>query len=129
MSHKRHLKIARTIDPFEVLKRPVTKECARGWLRKYKKNHANTTYEDIMFWRASGSYFDDIIGKRYLNFGAGMLGLNIGANHPDLKQVLREFIDYDLCGIGSCELGNVYAAALDEKIIEITPGDFRKRVF
>ena len=125
----KNVRAARHIDPYSVLDRPVTLTCAREWLRRFKRASARTTYEDIMFWRAEGDFWYDIAGKEYLNFGAGMLGLNLGGNHHEVRNALAEFIRSDLSGIGACELGNVYAAALAEKLIELTPGKFRQRVF
>jgi diaminobutyrate-2-oxoglutarate transaminase len=54
----------------------------RGYVRNFP----------VMFDRAEGSYLYDAEGKPYLDFFAGASVLNYGHNHPELRQVLIDYI-------------------------------------
>ena len=54
----------------------------RGYVRNFP----------VVFDRAEGSYLYDTAGEAYLDFFAGASVLNYGHNHPELRQVLIDYI-------------------------------------
>ena len=51
---------------------------------------------DRFFDRAEGQYLWDERGNRYLDFLGGYAVCNVGRNHPEVKQALRDCLDLDL---------------------------------
>src|SRR5690606_5514198 len=68
-------------DPTTVARESGVRSYSRSW--------------PVVFDRATGSSVYDRAGKRYLDFFAGAGALNYGHNHPDLKQVLVDYITDD----------------------------------
>jgi diaminobutyrate-2-oxoglutarate transaminase len=68
------------VNIFDTLESQVRSYC-RGW--------------PAVFDRAAGSWMYDEDGKPYLDFFAGAGALNYGHNHPNLKQVLIDYIQRD----------------------------------
>lgn len=84
---------------------------------------ATSTYPpELIATRFKGSRFWDIEGKEYLDFAVGPGVANLGWNHPELTQALRNFIEMDQCGYGGNELMNPWQILLAQKIADILPG-------
>lgn len=65
----------------------------------------------------------------YLDFATGPGVSNVGHNHPEILEAIRRVYDNDEAGWGGNMLLNQYQIKLAEKLCEITPGKFSKRVF
>lgn len=75
---------------------------------------------------ASGSWFWDHSGQRYLDLSSQLVNLNLGHQHPRLVRAVQEQAER-LCTIGP-HLGNDTRARLARLIAERAPGDL-DRVF
>ena len=70
---------------------------------------------------ASGSYFTDYSGKRYLDFSSGLVNVNIGHQHPGLVAAIQEQAA-KLCTV-SPGFANEARSEAARLIAEIAPGD------
>jgi 4-aminobutyrate aminotransferase len=78
--------------------------------------------------RASGCRVWDVEGRQYLDFGAGWAVVNTGYGHPRIKEALAK--ELDRTTFASLISGmHQPALQLAEKLIELTPGDFSKKVW
>lgn len=75
----------------------------------------------IIMARADGVYQWDIEGKRYIDFCAGLLCVNIGHSNRHVLGAMKEQMD-KLCYVGSM-FGTEPRARLARMISEVTPGD------
>jgi taurine---2-oxoglutarate transaminase len=75
---------------------------------------------------ATGSYFWDYAGNRYLDFSSQLVNVNIGYQHPRLVAAIKEQADR-LCAIGPGFANDVRGEAA-RLIAELAPGDL-DRVF
>lgn len=74
-----------------------------------------------------GATLRDIDGNSYIDFSASAAALNTGTCHPKVVQAIKEQAEKLLC----YTIGYMYEAAsveLAEKLVSITPGDFKKKV-
>lgn len=102
----------------------------KEWLERANKVVANSTFDtNIVFTRAEGVGFFDANGKFYYDFASGPGVANIGWNHPKLVAAIRELLEKGESGYGGNEILNPYWIQLAEKLVELTPGKFPKRVF
>jgi taurine--2-oxoglutarate transaminase len=74
-----------------------------------------------------GSWFWDDNGKRYLDFQSQLVNLNLGHQHPDLVQAIKDQADR-LCYIGP-GMANDMRSELAEAIAQVTPGDLHSTFF
>jgi len=58
---------------------------------------------DKNYVKASGAYIWDGKGRKYLDMLAGYGAFNMGRNHPKIRQVLKDFMDADLCSLVQME--------------------------
>lgn len=77
---------------------------------------------------ARGARVTDIDGKTYLDFGAGFGVVNTGHCHPDVIKAVHEQIER-LIHISGSDFYYDPQIALAEKLIDITPGSFPKKVY
>ncbi len=75
-----------------------------------------------------GCIVRDVDGNEYIDFNSGLLCLNVGHNHPEVVQAIKKqcdkFLHYSNTDFYYSEVVN-----LAEKLGEITPGRFEKKVF
>jgi 4-aminobutyrate aminotransferase len=77
---------------------------------------------------AQGAHVTDIDGKTYLDFGAGFGVVNTGHCHPDVIKAVHEQIER-LIHISGSDFYYDPQITLAEKLIDITPGSFPKKVY
>jgi 4-aminobutyrate aminotransferase len=77
---------------------------------------------------ASGCRVWDVEGRQYLDFAAGWAVANTGYGHPHVRQALIEQINRTTF---ASLISGMHEPALQlaEKLIELTPGDFPKKVW
>lgn len=93
------------------------------------KNVATSVWKPgLMFEKAKGSTIW-LNGKPYLDFATGPGVSNIGHNHPEVIEAVKRVLDNDEAGWGGNMLLNKYQVELAEKLCELTPGKFPKKVF
>ncbi len=78
--------------------------------------------------RGKGIYLWDVDGKRYMDFTSGIAVANVGHSNPEVVKAIREQSEKILHNAGT-DFYNEPSVRLAEKLCEITPGKFRKRVF
>jgi 4-aminobutyrate aminotransferase len=78
--------------------------------------------------RGEGTQVFDVDGKRYLDFGAGWSVANLGYRHPGFVQALQRQLDKTSF---ASLISGTHEPALDlaERLIQLTPGDFEKKVW
>lgn len=74
-----------------------------------------------------GSWFWDDSGKRYLDFQSQLVNLNLGHQHPDIIQAIKDQAD-KLCYIGP-GMANDARSELASLVAEVTPGDLQASFF
>lgn len=78
--------------------------------------------------RGNGVYIWDVDGRRYLDFTSGISVANVGHSNPEVVKAIRSQTEKILHNAGT-DFYNEPAVSLAEKLCEITPGDWRKKVF
>src|SRR5262245_42856714 len=77
--------------------------------------------------RGAGAIIEDVDGNKFLDFNAGVAVAALGHAHPEIADVIvqqaREFVH-----ISGTDYYYPHQTALAEKLIQVTPGDFAKRV-
>jgi 4-aminobutyrate aminotransferase len=77
--------------------------------------------------RGHGAILEDVDGNTFLDFNAGVAVAALGHAHPEIVEVIerqaREFIH-----ISGTDYYYPHQTALAEKLAQVTPGDFAKRV-
>lgn len=77
--------------------------------------------------RGQGALIEDVDGNIFLDFNAGVAVCALGHAHPEIAEVIaqqaREFVH-----ISGTDYYYPHQTELAEKLNEITPGDFRKKV-
>ena len=76
---------------------------------------------------AEGIYFWDANGKRYIDFSAQLMNLNIGHQHPKVIDAIKEQAE-KLC-FSHPGLATEPRGRLGEILAEVTPGDLKKTFF
>ncbi|MCK5054125.1 MAG: aminotransferase class III-fold pyridoxal phosphate-dependent enzyme [Anaerolineales bacterium] len=88
---------------------------------------AQSEVNPIPIERAEGVYFWDAEGKRYIDFSAQLMNVNIGHQHPKVIHAIKEQADrlcYAHPGLATEPRGR-----LGELLAEVTPGNLRKTFF
>ena len=75
---------------------------------------------NVIFERGEGAYLYDTKGNRYLDFLSGAGSLNIGRNHPKVRQALEEALSLQLPNL--LQMGpSLLAGILAEKLLKYAP--------
>jgi len=82
----------------------------------------------IVFKSGEGVYLEDVDGNVFLDFAAGIAVVNIGYNHPRYTKTVIEQAKTLVHAAGQ-DYYNPQQIQIAEKLAEITPGTFGKRVF
>ncbi|MGQ9665341.1 MAG: acetyl ornithine aminotransferase family protein [bacterium] len=90
--------------------------------------HTRTREIPLAVERAKGAWIIDVDGKRYLDFGAGFAVVATGHCHPEVIKAVNNQMR-KLIHISGSDFYYEPQVTLAEKLIEITPGDFSKRVY
>jgi len=78
--------------------------------------------------RGKGAYIWDADGKKYLDFTSGIAVANVGHSNPEVVKAIRQQTEKILHTAGT-DFYDGLTVSLAEKLCEITPGNFPKRVF
>ncbi len=76
---------------------------------------------------AKGAVIWDVDGREYIDFAGGIAVMNIGHSHPKVVEAIKDQAEKFT---HTCFMVNPYDSALKlaEKLCQITPGDFAKKV-
>ena len=77
--------------------------------------------------RAEGIYLYDFDGKRYMDFNAQLMNVNIGYQHPKVIQAIKDQAER-LCYV-SPRMATLPRGELGRLLSEVTPGDLSKSFF
>ncbi len=75
-----------------------------------------------------GCIVTDVDGNEYIDFNSGLVCLNVGHSHPDVTAAIKDQLDQFL---HYSETDFMYSKVVEvaEKLVEITPGSWAKKVF
>jgi taurine--2-oxoglutarate transaminase len=102
-------------------------------VRKYDRAHvfhswsAQALIDPMPIASASGSYFTDYAGRRYLDFSSQLVNVNIGYQHPRLVAAIQEQAAR-LCTV-SPAMANDARSEAARLIAELAPGDLNQVFF
>jgi len=77
---------------------------------------------------AEGTVVTDVDGNTYLDFASGIGVLNVGHRHPAVVKAIKEQMD-KLMHFAGTDFYYAPQAKLAQRLCQITPGDFDKKVF
>ncbi|KPL12868.1 hypothetical protein AMJ74_06015, partial [candidate division WOR_3 bacterium SM1_77] len=113
-------------------KSPQISKKADGIIKRDNKvmfgAHTRTGEIPLVVEHAKGAKVTDIDGKTYLDFGAGFAVVGTGHCHPEVISAVNEQIQ-KLIHISGSDFYYMPQIELAEKLVQITPGDFEKRVY
>jgi 4-aminobutyrate aminotransferase len=75
-----------------------------------------------------GVWVKDIDGNIFLDFSSGIAVTNIGHRHPKVVEAIKRQTE-KLMFINSCDFYTLPQVELIERLLEVTPGKFKKRAF
>lgn len=84
-------------------------------------------YFDLCLDSAKGSILKDVDGNEYIDLLASASAMNIGHCHPKVLKAIKEQVDV-LLHYAPSYFYNPKIAELGQRLIELTPGDFDKKV-
>ncbi len=86
-----------------------------------------TRYYPLVIDSGNNCIMKDVDGNEYIDFNSGLACLNVGHNHPKIVKAIK-----DQCNIflhySNTDFYYQQSINLAEKLLEITPGIFKKRV-
>ena len=77
---------------------------------------------------ARGCIIRDMDGNEYIDFNSGIAVMNVGHSHPKVVEAIRGQVE-KLIHYSHTDFYYEESVLLAEKLCEITPGRFRKRIF
>jgi len=77
---------------------------------------------------AKGALLYDVDGNVYIDLNSGLAVMNVGHGHPEVLKAIKDQADR-LLHYSNTDFYYEPSVRLAEKLVEITPGDFRKRVY
>jgi 4-aminobutyrate aminotransferase len=83
---------------------------------------------DLVGVRARGAFVEDADGNVFLDFGSGIAVSATGHNHPRVVAAIRRQAG-ELIHVNSCDYYLPLQVDYARRLLALTPGDFRKRVF
>lgn len=112
----------------EIMKK-ITSKCNKLIDRDNKVigKASRAPYFPLAIKKGKGAIFEDLDGKKYIDFFSSAAVLNTGHAHPKIIEAIKEQMENYLHFTSDC----LYTEAqvdLAEKLIEISPGSFEKRV-
>jgi 4-aminobutyrate aminotransferase len=91
-------------------------------------SHSFVRFYPLAIKHGKGCIIRDVDGNDYIDFNSGLVCLNVGHSHPKvskaIKNQIESFLHYSVTDFMYQEVVNVA-----EKLVEITPGAWEKKVF
>jgi len=85
-------------------------------------------YYPLVVESAKDCIIRDVDGNEYIDFNSGLVVMNVGHCHPKVIEAIKRQIE-KLMHYSYTDFRYPYVVQLAEKFLEITPGDFPKKVF
>jgi 4-aminobutyrate aminotransferase len=83
---------------------------------------------DLVGVRAHGAYVEDVDGNVFLDFGSGIAVTVMGHTHPHVVDAIKRQAE-ELIHVNSCDYLSLPQIEYARRIVDLSPGDFPKRVF
>jgi 4-aminobutyrate aminotransferase len=83
---------------------------------------------DLVGVRAHGAYVEDVDGNVFLDFGSGIAVTVMGHTHPRVVDAIKRQAE-ELIHVNSCDYLSLPQIEYARRIVDLSPGDFPKRVF
>lgn len=110
-------------------KRSLPGPKAKEAVRKTKEYVATTTRgEPLVIEKQEGSTIVDVDGNRYIDFAAGISVNNVGHRHPKVVKAISDQLDKFIHDAPTDYYDDIQWR-LAKKLTEITPGNFKKKVY
>ena len=105
-------------------------EESRKWIERDEKVMAKfiARVSPLVAIEGRGAIVKDVDGKEYIDFSSGIGVVNTGHCHPKVVEAVKRQVE-KLIHIASTDFYHPLQVELAEKLVEITPGEFKKRVF
>src|ERR1044072_577780 len=88
---------------------------------------SHTRSYPLVMKRGYGAMIEDVDGNVFLDFNAGVAVCALGHAHPEITEVIAKQAS-EFTHISGTDYYYPHQTALAEKLIEVTPGDFAKKV-
>lgn len=95
--------------------------------KKYLSYTTRVPYYPLVVDEAKGSIIKDIEGNEFIDFLSSAAVINTGHNHPRIVKAIKDQID-KFIHYTPAYMYHEPHTKLAEKLIDITPGDFEKRI-
>ena len=82
----------------------------------------------LVGYKAKGDIVEDVDGNSFIDFSSAVAVTNIGYNHPKVVEAINTQA-YKLTHFAGNDFYNELQVELAEKLVQITPGNFEKKVF
>ena len=89
---------------------------------------AQSSFSPLPVASASGVYFTDVAGKRYLDFNSQLMSVNAGHGDPRIADAVTRQVR-QLAYVNSAAMTTEVRALLGRKLAELFPGDIEKSFF
>ena len=86
-----------------------------------------TRYYPFVMESGSNCIVKDVDGNEYIDFNSGLACLNVGHNHPKVVKAIKSQCDKFL-HYANTDFYYQQTVDLAEKLFELTPGDFKKKI-
>jgi 4-aminobutyrate aminotransferase len=86
-----------------------------------------TRYYPLVVDSGNNCIVKDVDGNEYIDFNSGLVCLNVGHNHPRIVKAIKSQCDKFL-HYSNTDFYYQQTVNLAEKLFEITPGTFQKRI-
>jgi 4-aminobutyrate aminotransferase len=120
---KQKVSLKRVVDPPGPKAKAVVKR-DKLVLSPYNRPY----YYPFVVEKGSGCIIEDIDGNEYIDFNSGLGAMNVGHCHPEVVKAIASQANH-LQHYSYTDFYYRYAVELAEKLNEIAPGKFRKKVF
>lgn len=94
----------------------------KGWL-EYRKSVTQAGQWAVTEWTGSGATFEDVLGRKYIDFLGGYGMMNLGWSHPEVVAAVQGQLQRT--PMPSQELIDPLRGVLSKIMADITPGDLK----
>ena len=104
---------------------------AKEWVKRDKavlSPYNRPYYYPFVVEKGKGCIIEDVDGNEYIDFNSGLGAMNVGHCHPEVVKAIADQAGR-LLHYSYTDFYYRYAVQLGEKLNEITPGNFPKKVF
>ena len=102
----------------------IVRLCQEHTLYTWK---ATASHNAIPIVRADGVYLYDADGKKIIDFNSQLMSVNVGHNHPKVKQAIKDQVDK--LAFVAPPFATEVRARLGQKLAELAPGDLNTFFF